>query len=52
MLILHKLKELLKDYLPLMKESTEKGMENVIKFRAAFREVSSPIRNLQGIDTL
>jgi len=34
-----------------MKGSTEKGMEKVIKFGAAFEEVSSPIWNLQGIDT-
>jgi len=34
-----------------MKESTEKAMEKVIKFGAAFGEVSSPIRNLRGVDT-
>jgi len=48
---LHKLEEMLKDYSPLMKESTEKGLEKVIKFGAAFGEVSSPIWNLQGVDT-
>ena len=37
---LFKLEELLKDYSPLMKESTEKGMEKVIKCGAAFGEVS------------
>jgi len=34
-----------------MKESTEKAMEKVIKLGAAFGEVSSPIWNLQGVDT-
>jgi len=49
--LLHKLEELLEDYSPLMKESTEKVLEKVFKFRAAFAEVSSPIWNLQGVDT-
>jgi len=49
---LHKLEGLLKDYSPLMKESTEKTLETVFKFGAAFAEVSSPIWNLQGLDTL
>ena len=49
---LHKLEELLKDYSPLMKESTVKGMAKVIKFGTAFGEVSSPIWNLQGLDTV
>jgi len=44
---LHKLEELLKDYSPLMKESVEKTLEKVIKFGAAFGEVSSPIWDLQ-----
>jgi len=48
---LHKLEGLLKDYSPLMKESTEKTLETVFKFGAAFAEVSSPIWNLQGLDT-
>jgi len=48
---LHKLEELLKDYSPLMKESTEKALEKVIKFGAAFGEVSPPIWNFQGVDT-
>ena len=39
---LHKLKKLLKDYSPLMKESTEKTMEKVFRVRAAFAEVGSP----------
>ena len=39
------------DYSPLMKKSTEKGMEKVIKFGVAFGEVSSPILNLHGVDT-
>jgi len=34
-----------------MKESTEKVVEKVFKFGAAFAEVSSPIWNLQGVDT-
>jgi len=34
-----------------MDGSTEKGMEKVIKFGAAFGEVSSPVWNLQGVDT-
>jgi len=34
-----------------MKESTEKAMEKVFKVGAAFAEVSSPIWNLQGVDT-
>jgi len=37
---LHKLEELLEDYSPLTKESTEKALEKVIKFGAAFGEVS------------
>jgi len=41
---LHKLEELLKDYSPLMKESTEKALEKVIRYGAAFSEVSSPMR--------
>jgi len=49
--LLRKLEELLKDYPPLMKKSTEKTLEKVIKFGAAFGEVSSPIWNLQGVDT-
>jgi len=48
---LHKLEELLKGYSPLMKESTEKAMEKVIKFGAAFGEVRSPIWDLQGVNT-
>ena len=40
---LHKLEELLEDYSPLMKESTEKALEKVFKVGAAFAEVSSPI---------
>ena len=35
-----KLAELLKNYSPLMTESTEKALEKVIKFGAAFSEVS------------
>jgi len=35
-----------------MKESTEKVLEKAIKFGAAFGEVSSPIWNLQGVDTV
>jgi len=35
-----------------MKESTEKTLEKVFKVGAAFAEVSSPISNLQGVDTL
>ena len=35
-----------------MKESTEETMEKVLKFGAAFAEVSSSIRNLQGVDAL
>ena len=34
-----------------MKESTEKVLEKVFKFGAAFAEVSSPIWDLQGVDT-
>jgi len=34
-----------------MKESTEKVLEKAFKIGAAFAEVSSPIWNLQGIDT-
>jgi len=49
---LHRLEELLEEYSPLMKESVEKNLEKVFKFGAAFAEVSSPIWNLQGVDTL
>jgi len=35
-----------------MKESTEKAMEKVFKFGAAFAEVKSPIWKLQSVDTL
>jgi len=34
-----------------MKESTEKALEKVIKFGAAFGEVSSLTWNVQGVDT-
>jgi len=34
-----------------MKEPTEKALEKVLKFGVAFAEVSSPIWNLQGVDT-
>jgi len=33
-----------------MKESTEKALEKVFKFGAAFAEVSSPIWDLQGVN--
>jgi len=33
-----------------MKESTEKALEKVFKFGAAFAEVSAPIWDLQGVD--
>ena len=36
-----KLEELLDDYSPLMKESTEKALKKVIKFGVAFSEVSA-----------
>lgn len=48
---LHKLEELLKDYSPLMKESTERVLEKVIQYGTAFSEVRSPIRNEQDVDT-
>ena len=47
---LHKLEELLKDYSPLMKESTERVLEKVIQYGAAFSEVSFPIRKRQDVD--
>jgi len=34
-----------------MKEPTEKALEKAFKFGAAFAEVSSPIWNLQDVDT-
>jgi len=34
-----------------MNESTEKALEKAFKFGVVFAEVSSPIWNLQGIDT-
>ena len=40
---LHKLEELLSVYSPLMSGSTERVLEKVIKYGAAFAEVSSPI---------
>ena len=43
---LHKLEGLLGGYTPLMRESTEKALDNVIKFGAAFSEVRSPISTL------
>ena len=43
-LSLQKLEELLKNYSPLMSESTEKVVEKVIQYGAVFSEVSSPIR--------
>jgi hypothetical protein len=39
------------NYSPLMKESTEQALEKVIKFGAAFAEVSSPPSNQQDVDT-
>jgi len=49
--LLHKLEDLLEDYSPLMKRSTEKGMEKAIKLGVALGEVSSPIWTVQGVDT-
>jgi len=40
---LQELKELLKEYSPLMNASTEKALEKVIKYGVALSEVSSPI---------
>ena len=40
---LHELEDLLKEYSPLMGESTEWFMEKGIKYGAVFAEVSSPI---------
>jgi len=40
---LHKLEEMLKEYSPLMAESTERVLEKVVKFGAAFSEVRSPV---------
>ena len=49
---LHKLEELLEDYSPLMKESTEKALKKVIKFGAAFSEVSGPQSQMETNETL
>ena len=40
---LHKLEVMLKEYSPLMSESTERSLEKVVKFGAAFLEVRSPM---------
>jgi len=50
-LSLDKLEELLKDYSPLMNGSTERILEKVVQYGAAFSEVSSPIENQYDIDT-
>jgi hypothetical protein len=42
---LQKLEGLLKDYSPLMNESTERALGRVIQYGAAFSEVSFPITN-------
>jgi hypothetical protein len=48
---LYKLEELLKDYSPLMNDSTERAVEKVMKFGVAFSEVSLPCETQQDVDT-
>jgi len=47
-----KLANMLKDYSPLMTESTEKALEKVIKFGAAFSEVGSQFSHIKTIRIL
>ena len=44
-LSLHKLEGILNEYSPLMSESTERALEKIVKFGAAFSEVRPPIWN-------
>ena len=46
---LHKLEEMLKNYSPLMNESTEHALEKVIKFGAAFSEVRTKLPYIETI---
>jgi len=45
-LSLQKLEGMLKQYSPLMGESTERALEKIVKFGVAFSEVRSPICKL------